>query len=145
MPAPATPYPNTIDCKYCQPRGEHRRGLPEQQPDGTWRAVCRCGAVATGSTLAGARNKLVRLHDPALLATRLPGVDHRINAIEQPDGSFLAKCRCGESATAPSRIAARRRVDRLHRKLVEQAMLDGTFDALTNLGQELATGELKDT
>lgn len=136
MPAPATPYPNTSDCKYCQPRGEHRRSLPQQQPDGTWQATCRCGAVGTSSTMEGARNKLARLHEPALPATRPPGVEHRINCIEQPDGSFLAKCRCGESATGPSRIAARRKVDRLHRKLVAQTMLDATSDT---------TGELTDT
>lgn len=123
MPAPATPYPNTKDCTYCQPRGEHRRGLPVQQPDGTWQATCRCGAVVTSSTHAGARNKLARVHDP-VLPRRLPGVDHRISAIEQPDGSFLAKCRCGESVTGPTRIAARRRLERIHYRIVEQKMRD---------------------
>ncbi|HYJ33801.1 MAG TPA: hypothetical protein VE326_11330 [Candidatus Binatia bacterium] len=78
MPAPATPYPNTVDCTYCKPTGKHKLTYVDL-PDGTVEAACSCGsASAVAGTRGAAYLRLLRSHEeirtrpprPAQKATR---------------------------------------------------------------------------
>lgn len=64
MPAPAMPYPNTINCKLCKPEGGHYL-MHSRLDDGSHRSACECGAVSEGSTADAARLKMYRLHEAA--------------------------------------------------------------------------------
>lgn len=124
LPAPATPYPNTVDCVYCAPTGEHRRSAPVEQPDGTWQQRCRCELVATGASFHAARNKLFRMHRgdrPASAADSKRDQAHKVTIVEAPDGGADAKCACGASVWGPNGNAARVRLYRAHRRSVLQA------------------------
>lgn len=144
MPAPVTPYPDTVDCTLCKPTGAHRLHYIAGPP-GFVGAVCSCGEYKVqGTSEASAYAKALRGHpqirtrpEPKSLkrvtATKkprpsnarrgTPGVDHVVSHIYTtlPDGRVEAKCAgCGITGVSSNANAAKLVIYRQHKRLATQ-------------------------
>lgn len=128
MPAPSTPYPNTLPCQVCRPSGGGHTINFVRVGNGV-RADCSCGVSELAGDEEAARQRVYRRHhesgtgikssrrSPTSRPKRVAAVKLSFTFTGEPNDEVRATCTgCGRSAVAATRGAARVRVYREHRK-----------------------------